>query len=243
MKKTFFKILAGIILTLVFACESNDATEVDGAFNYVTFESTSYNLGVDIDSEATETIKVYSSKVTGSDRTFSISIDENATTADADSYTIPTSVTIPAGSNEGDIEITVEDLNIDDGKMIVLSFDEDSSADFGDDITINVSQVCPNTEVILNLSFDAYPDEVYWVLTDSTGSIVAESLTPSDYGAYTGYTESILVSFCLESGDYTFSIYDSYGDGAGAYFIYTGSTTLYSSDGAYEGGEQITFSI
>ena len=60
----------------------------------------------------------------------------------------------------------------------------------------------------VNITFDNYPDETSWDIRDVNGSVLWSS-----NGNYAGLTGSVDIPVCLPSGCYTFTIYDSYGDG------------------------------
>lgn len=65
---------------------------------------------------------------------------------------------------------------------------------------------CNTNTLTLELTTDNYASETSWQLTDSANQQTASG---NGYSNATTTTES----FCLADGDYTFTIYDSYGDG------------------------------
>jgi len=81
---------------------------------------------------------------------------------------------------------------------------------------------CPDTSVLVEITFDNYPEDISWTLEDqSTATIVASG------GGYTTAGATETYSGCFESeGPYSFTINDSYGDGlccqygAGSYTLY-----------------------
>lgn len=74
-----------------------------------------------------------------------------------------------------------------------------------DDATINFTLSNENG-VILTLFTDGFPGETSWDLEDATGAIIATSGNlPED--------SEVIELFCLADGDYTFNLYDSWGDG------------------------------
>ncbi|MCX2743528.1 endonuclease [Mangrovivirga sp. M17] len=101
---------------------------------------------------------------------------------------------------------------------------------------------CLETEITLSLTTDNYGYETSWILKDqSTGATISSG---SQYQSNKSYTES----FCLPDGDYSFTIYDSYGDGIccfygyGSYSLdYNGQTIV--SGGDFGGSELTYFSI
>ena len=84
---------------------------------------------------------------------------------------------------------------------------------------------CTGIEDLLQVTAGDYPEEVSWVLTDSSGAVLYSGGAPS--------TSTV----CLEYGCYTLTMYDNYGDGAnGAAISLLGSSyTFY--DGYQESWE------
>jgi len=68
--------------------------------------------------------------------------------------------------------------------------------------------ICPESEIIVEIFTDNYPDETTWDLTDSLGTILATGGPLSNIG--TLYSWQV----CVDSVNcYYFTIYDAYGDG------------------------------
>ena len=68
--------------------------------------------------------------------------------------------------------------------------------------------VCDGVDVTVSITFDNYPEETSWQITDG-GSVVASG------GTYASSPDgsTLEVSQCLSDGCYTFTIFDTYGDG------------------------------
>ncbi|MDG2356769.1 MAG: hypothetical protein P8L21_00635 [Polaribacter sp.] len=240
-KKIIYLLLLALPLVLITSCEENAVGTPN--LNYVSFEANTYNFGVDIDGENTNTISIYASTKSASARTVEVVVISEETSADEASYTVPTSFTIPANSNVGELPITISDLNISSGgETLTIALVSKAGLFVGGNITLNVRQVCPFNDVNIKIEFDDYPEEVYWVLEDSNGAIVAESAA-GVYGAYAGLSDPINVPLCLENDTYTFTVYDQYQDGAGAISITSAGTVLYSTDGAYGPGAVASFTL
>ncbi len=238
MKKISFLLLMTLSLFVFSGCEDSESTS---DLNYVSFENTAFAFGVEQDGSSTSTVTFYSTQTSSSARTFEISIDA-ASTADAASYTVPTSITIPANSNKGTFDVTISDTNISDaGETLILNFSAKNGLITGDSITLNIKRVCPLNNLVLSITFDSYPDEVYWVLKDGTGAVIEESA--ASWGAYTGLTGGITKEFCLPNGDYSFTIQDAYADGGGAVSLKVGDTYHLDSDGAYGAGLTVNFTL
>lgn len=203
--------------------------------NYITFEAESFNFGVDIGSSNTNDINVYTSTVSSTERTLNLAVIASATTADPASYTVPTSVTIPANSNVGTLTVTISDLNISSaGETLTLGFEAETGLYTSNNMTINVRQVCPYNEVSLEIVFGGYASETSIELVDAAGNVIA-SVAP---GTWADGLDEYTADWCLENGTYTFTIGDIYGDGLsypadGNVEITSNGVVLYSTSGDF----------
>ena len=97
-------------------------------------------------------------------------------------------------------------------------------------------------DFVLTLNLDNYPGETTWTLTDSTGATVAAG---GPYGAAGG---TVTESFCAAEGCYTFTIFDSFGDGiccaygTGDYSLTVDGATV-ASGGEFGSSEATTFCV
>ena len=100
---------------------------------------------------------------------------------------------------------------------------------------------CAYNQVSLTLTTDNYGEETSWQITNSQGSAVASG---GSYAANTQYSEQA----CLTDGDYSFTIFDSYGDGIccsfgnGSYSLSLGQTVL-ASGASFQSSEATPFSL
>jgi hypothetical protein len=239
MKKHFIMMIMAVSTVLVGCQYDDDFTPP----NYVTFEQVkSANLGVELGGTTTHEITVYAANTTGSDRTFDLEVSD-ATTLDASGYTLPASVTIPAGSNEGTFTVEVGDVNLGLlGKKLVIDLAETSELASGSSYTVNVNRTCVGTEFVIAFEFDGYASETDWTLEDEDGNEVVSG------GGYANGTASASRSLCLDPGIYTFSVTDSYGDGltyptTGSITISYGGEDIVVIPGAYGTGTSVTVSI
>ncbi|WP_419148133.1 endonuclease [Pseudoalteromonas 'SMAR'] len=100
---------------------------------------------------------------------------------------------------------------------------------------------CQNNNVDFSLTTDSYASETSWQLLDASNTVVASG---------SGYNNNSTVneSLCLADGDYTFTIYDSYGDGIccsygnGEYSLTASGNTL-ASGGEFSATESHTFQL
>ncbi|WP_152285531.1 hypothetical protein [Flavicella marina] len=133
----------GIFLLLVISsCKEED--KLNSSFNYLTFSETP-DITVNQNSTIKQSVVFYSSVNSGNERTVNLSVNMDDTTADADSYSFPSSVTIPANSNKGEFELTISDVNIgDSGESLTIGFDVSDEAIFtGEDLSLNIYRFCP----------------------------------------------------------------------------------------------------
>ena len=97
---------------------------------------------------------------------------------------------------------------------------------------------------MVDITFDSWPEEVYWWILDSTGAPVVSAGAYSPYNnPYAGLSGSVSLEFCIPDGEYTFEIYDDYGDGGGPVSVTSGGVTLFSSGGGYGGYASATFTL
>ncbi len=97
---------------------------------------------------------------------------------------------------------------------------------------------CAAANLTLNITFDNYPEETGWTLTTSGGTTVASNSYSTANPDGSSITETINN---LASGDYVFTITDSYGDGICCSYG-NGSYTLSSSVGTIVSGGSFTSS-
>lgn len=234
--KLYFSALA--TLALLSACETADL-EPQGT-SYVALEAFESPQEVPSGGTLNREVKVYAANVTGEDRV--LDIVTSSVTLDAAAYTVPSTVTIPAGSSEGSFVISVSDVNLDVAldKGITVNLAATPEIATGDSFRLNVSRACPTGEQKLRvaITLDRYPEEVYWRVRNSNGVTVLDNNPPagSFWGGYAGLPRNSVqrAAVCLAPGNYTFQIYDQYQDGGGAVLVtLPGGVTVYSSSGAY----------
>lgn len=242
MKKLLFIL---IIIFGIFSCEKNEDNPTVTKINYVGFES-GFIIGVDPVGITSQEVVIASSNTDNNPRTYNLNINTDLTTADPNSYNIPTMVTIPANSNIGMfiMDVNGKYVNPIGDDIVSISFStNDDTLFISNPISLNLKQVCSNPELILDITFDNWPEEIYWVIIDSNNDTIFESATPPGFGAYENLTGGISRTFCLTPGNYTFQIYDQFNDGAGPFSLTFDNNLIFSSNGSYGGFTQTTFSI
>jgi endonuclease I len=100
---------------------------------------------------------------------------------------------------------------------------------------------CSTNDIAFSLTTDNYGYETSWTLKNTNNEEVANG---GSYANSTDYNEN----FCLDDGDYTFTINDTYGDGIcctygnGSYDISLAGTSLISG-GSFASSETKTFTL
>jgi hypothetical protein len=245
MKKILNYILIGILIGFTYSCDEDIN---DGAsFNYVTFEDGPTDFEVEKDATSSREIYVYAANKTGSARTYDILVNEASNLTAA--YTVDGSVTIPADSNVGSFMLSVtddEDLGFV-AQTLMLDFMDVSGANLSDGLTVNVTELCTDNKVALNLTFDQYAEETSWEIQDASGAVL---FSGGQGGVYDDLDEtSLSISFCIPDGDYTFVINDAFGDGMccdygnGGYSLITFAGATLASGGEAFSSESTSFSL
>ena len=247
MKKLKFYFAALSALVMLSACETADL-DPQGT-SYVSLEAFEKPMEVPPGGTLNREVKVYATNTTSTDRVLNL-VTSNVT-LDAAAYTIPASVTIPAGSTEGSFTIAVSDINLDAAldKGITVNLEATPEVATGDSFRLNVSRACPTGEQKLRIAvtLDRYPEEVFWRVRNASGATILDNNNGvPGYGGYAGLPRNSVQShaLCLAPGSYTFQIYDAYQDGAGAVLItLPGNITVYSTNGAYGAGASVPFTV
>lgn len=119
-------------------------------FTFLSFDKTVYDLAIAIDGEGEVVIPLRSSVTSSSDRTYSLEVIAEDSTADPQTYNLPASVTIPANEYVGNIVITGQDLGLVEitPKSFVFKVAGLNEKEFMDNsqITVRVYEFCPIPE-------------------------------------------------------------------------------------------------
>ncbi|WP_299128316.1 hypothetical protein [uncultured Winogradskyella sp.] len=148
MKNIFKFLTIAAIATSLTSCEEDLIVfdPVNGQ-ELVGFSSAAYDLPIEIDATGALQVEVDVSNVSTSDRTFSISVidDEENTTVDPSVYTVPNSVTVPAGSNKGVFTIDGVDNGVETTpETLVLEIAGNAGSVLSiQRATVSVFEVCP----------------------------------------------------------------------------------------------------
>ncbi|WP_248722183.1 hypothetical protein [Seonamhaeicola sp. ML3] len=208
MKKTHILLAMVFSLILGNSCSEENILE-DNVFDYITFAQTSYSAVVDLGGDITVDVSVLTSKKSSSDRSIGVSVD-GSTSAGAGSYSVPETVIIPAGSQEGTLTVTLSDSNLGIGvNNLVLSFTDEEGAFVGGTTTVAYTQQCNEVTAVLDFVFDGFASETTWEVKDALDNVVV-----SGGGTYSDGQATASEDIVLCAGrDYTLIINDSFGDG------------------------------
>ena len=235
--KKYYKYFAILIASVVFNCESDDSSQLK---DYVGFERGPVAMTVVKDGTTTKDFVVYSSDISGSDRTYNLIVDTKATKL-MSAYTVPATVTVPANTNKGTFTVSVTDdetlkfVN----QALVINFETKLGLYFSEKLTINVTELCADTFTRLALTFDIWPEETTVELFDLSGD---EPVVIFEGGPFNG-KKNANFDFCLKSGKYGVAVYDEYGDGGATYLITAGSKIYVPKTTSKSGTSTAIFTI
>ncbi|MUU78928.1 hypothetical protein [Winogradskyella endarachnes] len=238
--KKYYKYFAVLTALVLFNCQEDLESDLS---NFVGFEEGPVVYTVDNSSTLTLDVTVAASEVANSDRTYSIYVDEDNSDL-LSSYSVPSTVTIPAGTNLGTVSVSVtDDENLGFvTQTLVLDFVDEADTDFGDPVTLEFTETCLDTIVTFYLTLDTWPDETTWEiydLSDLSAPIASGGpyINPDDDFAELSF------DYCLASGDYGVVVYDSYGDGGPTYSVSIGDTVLVAETTLAGYNSSATFSV
>jgi len=229
------------------------------SFEVLPFENCSANatiLSIDFDNNPEETYWEIYSVNNPSTPLFSGGLNG--------AYSGMNSVMIPFCLPDGDYVLSFFDANnngLNGGKYRLYDLDGNTyacgSTFANQDISMFTTGISNNTaQVDLSITFDNYPEETAWKLFDSSLNVI-ESGGFDAGDAITGFAalgfadkSTLETAFCLSPGEYTFIIYDNYGDGMytsasvqGSYTVKLGDTVLATGIGDFGASQATTFTI
>lgn len=140
--KKYLKLLVGLcsFSLLLMACSNEDEFVPP---NFVTFETDEMSFTVNEGSSGSFDVTLYTANLSGEDRTFTINVDESST-LDPAAYELPSTVVVPANTNEATFTVNISDNEISNtGETLVLKIEKEENLDLGSPLTVNVSKFCP----------------------------------------------------------------------------------------------------
>lgn len=149
MKNIVSKLILGLLFVTIISCDENEdpAIYTGESLTYFT-NGTSANFFVEDTDNATYQIPVGVTETSSSDRTFTVAIDEESTTATEDQYNLATTTfTIPAGEFFGYIEVEgyFENIPLESSTLTIdlISVEGSNVADFDSTFSLYLNQYCP----------------------------------------------------------------------------------------------------
>lgn len=245
-------ILASLVILTFMGCDKEDAP-VNTVYDNINGQT---GVGFSVASRSvivpeegiTVTVPVRVTTISTSARTFNVSVDPSST-GNSQDYTLGT-VTIPAGSYEGTFTVTFGNFaNLPDfvNNTLVVNLDlPDGTAVVGSKtITFTYLKAIICNDVMLVIKADRFASETTFEITDSSGAVVQSGGPFADISGGATYT----FNFTLADGCYTFTIFDSFGDGlfdgnvTGNYALTCSIITLASGSGNFGSSEATDFCI
>jgi len=213
MKKITYLLLITIAMFVFNGCTDKVDTTKD--LNLVSFEVRTPTIIVEKDGSTDTDIHVYTTQTTSSDRTFGVEVVEALTTVSADAYSVPTTITVPANTNDGTLTVTVSDNNLG-VDPVTLGLRVTAAADLfvGNEASLNIQKHCT---LDINDFVGAYsgtagsgdPTEVVTSL-DGSGNL---QITGIAVGWMENYWGEVITSMAtlpmdvdLETGDFTIAL-------------------------------------
>lgn len=148
--KNLIKLFTFSLLLVCFTgCDEElERTVFDGDGTFVSFlASNTSSLAISVDdASATVDLSISASGLSSVDRTYPLVLNTDNTTADLSTFSLPASVTIPAGSYFGTFTLSIINNDFLDStpKNIVFGLEEDGSFSIDNNsASVTVFQVCP----------------------------------------------------------------------------------------------------
>jgi len=119
---------------------------------------------------------------------------------------------------------------------------DETGVDCGGSSCAPCQTACTDNEVTVSITFDNYPEETSWTLTNDSGTTIASA----SYTTANADGSTVTETFCLTDDCYTFTISDAYGDGIccsygnGSYSL-TGPSGSITSGGSFGSSEATNF--
>jgi len=202
-----------LILAVLFAftsCEEESVVwDKENGQTGVSFAATEFNVSVPTEGLGIE-IPVNVTTVSTTDRSFDVTVDES-TVGESANYALG-SVTIPAGEYSGILNVSLNFDPLMDGEVYKLVLNltaPEGGVVFDETVEIEYFKEIICNDVVVTVVTDTYGAETSWEITDASGAVVAADGPFVNVSGGDTYVKEVY----LEDGCYTFTIFDSYGDG------------------------------
>ena len=213
MKNNILKLTLALFVAFTYtSCEEDLIVyDVDGGQTGLSFARGAQTIEF---CAGSGTVTVESTTRSSSDRTITVNINSELTTAMSAEYTVANSVTIPAGEFIGTTVVDVDFSAIPEGESRVLALDlvapDGSVINTRGTTQLSFSSACTLNEVKFDFIFDNYPEETAWQLFDADSGDFIDGDT--GFGNYDDL-ETFSVTLCIPDGNYDFVVFDQFQDG------------------------------
>ncbi|PQJ30830.1 hypothetical protein BST92_02290 [Nonlabens arenilitoris] len=149
MKKIKYISLALAFIAALSSCDETEPIIYNGGGDaLITFSQSQYNLEIVIDDVGDLEVPVNASTLSSEDRTFNIEVVMDGTTALDGSYSVASSVTIPANQYQGTFTINGTDIaGVDTNPLdLVIGITDGDGYVTGSNSIVKVLQICPVDE-------------------------------------------------------------------------------------------------
>ena len=230
-----------LVALLFTACDETESAIFDPATG-----QTGIGFGTDVIDVSvpvggiTASAQVFSTTVSSEARSFNVTIDTEESNMPVGSVTVGT-VTIPADSHEGSLDVTFDYDALEDfvEYLLVVNVDVPSGVQAFGALTFTALREFDINEFVcqdltLEINFDNWGAENTWEIVDSSNNIV---FSGGPYSNGTAGTTTI-VNMSFDPGDYVMTFFDSYGDGmfdgvtTGSYNLFCAAQPVVSYAGA-----------
>lgn len=245
-------LLFGVVsfVTLFNSCDDYDPTVTTPSS--LSFTKATETFGFTPDDNVFD-LKITATQAVDFDRNVEIVILEGNdaqgfpyTTALVDDFIVGSySVLIPSGELSGSTSVTFDPSEVLIGDTRKVTFEIVNQEGYVLNSTtskfaLTYTQLCFSNTINLDIVTDSYGTETTWEITDGSGSVV-ESGGP--YANVSGGQTIPTTTYTLPDGNYTFTVYDSYGDGMstnGSYAIAKDCGTVLVTGGGENFGDSIS---
>lgn len=243
MKK--YILIIAVLFAFVSCEEENIVFDNENGQTGVSFAETEFNVSVPTEGLDIE-VPVNVTTVADADRTFDVSVNEESV-GGSSNYALG-SVTIPAGEYSGVLNVSLNFDPLVDGEVYTLIVNLTAPAGgvaFDDTLEIEYFKEIVCNDILVTVVTDTYGGETTWEITDADGTVVASDGPFVNVTGGDTYTQEVF----LEDGCYTFTIFDSYGDGqvdgtvTGSYTITCSILNVLEGGGAFGSSEAKEFCI
>jgi hypothetical protein len=212
MKKLSLLLVAALAFV---SCEKHETGSWGEQQNAIAFAQTTSDVVIPNDTGmiTTEVIVDVTTKST-EDRTMAINAVLESSDLPEQNYVVGT-LNIPANSYNGTISIDFNNASLVDATVYLLTLKIEAAQDFiitkenGEFTSLTVAKQIVCNDLTLTILGDDYLSETTWEIVDENDAVVASGGPYSDGTA--GQLE--IENFNIPDGCYTFTIFDSYGDG------------------------------